>query len=60
MLVLAGDADPVCPLADAEDIAAALPPQWMQFHRFANVGHGAWRDDPVAAFAVLRAFITAP
>ena len=60
VLVLAGDADPVCPLADAEDIAAALPPQWMQFHRFANVGHGAWRDDPVAAFAVLRAFITAP
>jgi proline iminopeptidase len=32
----------------------------MQFHRFANVGHGAWRDDPAAAFAVLRAFITAP
>lgn len=60
VLVLAGDADPVCPLADAEDIAAALPPQWMQFHRFANVGHGAWRDDPVTAFAVLRAFITAP
>ncbi len=60
VLVLAGDADPVCPLEDALDIAAALPPQWMQFHRFANVGHGAWRDDPAAAFAVLRAFITAP
>ncbi|WP_425257563.1 alpha/beta fold hydrolase [Rubrivivax sp. RP6-9] len=60
VLVLAGDADPVCPLEDALDIAGALPPQWMRFHRFANVGHGAWRDDPVAAFAVLRAFITAP
>jgi hypothetical protein len=30
----------------------------MQFACFANVGHGAWRDDPQAAFAVLRKFIT--
>jgi pimeloyl-ACP methyl ester carboxylesterase len=59
VLVMAGDADPVTPIEDAQDIAAALPPQWVQFERFANVGHGAWRDDADAAFAVLRRFIAA-
>jgi pimeloyl-ACP methyl ester carboxylesterase len=49
----------VTPIEDAQEIAAALPPQWVQFERFANAGHGAWRDDADAAFAVLRRFITA-
>ena len=57
VLVMVGEADPVCPLEDALEMAAALPPQWMQLARFADVGHGAWRDDPEAAFAVLRRFI---
>ena len=60
VLVMVGEEDPVCPLVDARDIAAALPPQWMQYRAFPRVGHGAWRDEPDAAFAVLRAFITAP
>jgi pimeloyl-ACP methyl ester carboxylesterase len=59
VLVMAGDADPVTPIEDAEEIAAALPPQWVQFERFANVGHGAWRDDAAAPFVVLLRFITA-
>ena len=58
VLVMAGDADPVTPVEDAEEIAAALPPQWVRFERFANVGHGPWRDDPARAMAVLRQFIT--
>lgn len=57
VLVMHGDADPVTPIEDAEEIVAALPPQWVQFQRFANVGHGAWRDQPDAALAVLRRFI---
>lgn len=57
VLVMAGDADPVTPIEDALEIAAALPRQWMRFERFAGVGHGAWRDDPEAALAVLRRFI---
>ena len=57
VLVMAGDLDPVCPLADAQDIAAALPARWSQLLRFADSGHGAWRDEPDAAFAALRAFI---
>lgn len=59
VLVLVGEQDPVCPVADARDIAAALPPQWMQYHEFPDVGHGAWRDDADAAFEVLRRFIQA-
>jgi pimeloyl-ACP methyl ester carboxylesterase len=59
VLVMAGDEDPVTPVADALDIAAALPPQHVQLARFAGCGHGVWRDDPDAAMAVLRQFITA-
>ena len=59
VLVMVGSEDPVCPVEDAKDIAAALPPRWMQYHEFPNVGHGAWRDDAEAAFAVLREFILA-
>jgi proline iminopeptidase len=57
VLVMAGEEDPVCPPEDSEEIVAALPAEWVRFARFAGVGHGAWRDDPEGAFAVLRAFI---
>lgn len=57
VLVMHGDADPVTPIEDAEEIVAALPPQWVQYQRFAGVGHGAWRDDPEGALALLRRFI---
>ena len=57
VLVMVGEEDPVCPLQDALDIAAALPERWRNFHAFPGVGHGPWRDDAPAAFAVLRRFI---
>jgi proline iminopeptidase len=57
VLVMVGEQDPVCPVADARDIAAALPPQLVQYRAFPNTGHGVWRDDADAAFAVLRRFI---
>lgn len=57
VLVMAGELDPVCPLADAQDIAAALPACWSRLATFARSGHGAWRDEPGAAFALLREFI---
>jgi pimeloyl-ACP methyl ester carboxylesterase len=59
VLVLAGEDDPVCPIDDARDIAAALPPEWVSFVGIANAGHGTWRDQPAQAFAALRAFIQA-
>jgi proline iminopeptidase len=59
VLVMAGALDPVCPLEDAQDIAAALPAALMHLAVFEHSGHGAWRDEPDAAFALLREFITA-
>lgn len=57
VLVMAGDADPVTPIEDALEIAAALPSEHIHFERFVNAGHGPWRDDPDAVEAVLRSFI---
>ena len=57
VLVMAGEEDPICPVEDSLEIVAALPKERVQFARFPGVGHGAWRDDPDAAFAVLRRFI---
>lgn len=59
VLVMAGTQDPVCPPADSEDIAAALPPGLAELQVYAEAGHGAWRDQPEAAFAALRRFIAA-
>jgi proline iminopeptidase len=58
VLVMAGEEDPICPVEDSEEIVAALPTDRVQFVKFPGVGHGAWRDDPEAAFKVLREFIT--
>ena len=58
VLVMAGEEDPVTPIEDGLEIAAALPPQWVQLARFSSVGHGPWRDDPAATETVLRAFLT--
>jgi pimeloyl-ACP methyl ester carboxylesterase len=57
VLVMAGALDPVCPLDDAHDVAAALPAHLMQLAVFERSGHGAWRDEPDAAFDRLRRFI---
>lgn len=59
VLLMAGEQDPVTPIEDAEEIAAALPPQWLRFVRFPGVGHGPWRDDPRRTEQVLRDFIGA-
>jgi pimeloyl-ACP methyl ester carboxylesterase len=60
VLVMAGVQDPVTPLQDAQDIAAAIPAPWGRLVTFASAGHGAWRDEPDAAMAALRDFILAP
>ena len=59
VLVMAGAYDPVTPLLDAQEIAAAIPASWGRLVTFANAGHGSWRDEPEAAMAVLREFIVA-
>lgn len=58
-LVVGGELDPVCPIEDQEEIAAALAPGLVRFERFAGCGHGVYRDDPDGFFAVLREFLAA-
>jgi len=57
VLVMAGEEDPVTPLADSLDIMAAIPAPWARLARFPHAGHGVWRDDPASAIGVLRAFV---
>ena len=57
VLVMAGEQDPVTPLQDAREIAAAIPAPWGRLVTFAGAGHGAWRDEPDAAMAILREFV---
>jgi pimeloyl-ACP methyl ester carboxylesterase len=56
-LMIAGEDDPITPTADMEDIAAAMRPDLVRFERFANAGHGVYRDQPEAFFRELRSFI---
>ena len=56
-LVLGGEDDPICPIDDQADIAAALPPGLVRFERFPACGHGTYRDAPARTFAVLREFL---
>ena len=60
VLVIGGEDDPVTPIDDQRDIAAALPPQWVEFHAVPGAGHGVWHERPDETFALLRRFITAP
>jgi pimeloyl-ACP methyl ester carboxylesterase len=58
-LIVAGEDDPITPLADMEDIAAAMRPGPVRLARFANAGHGVYRDQPDGFFRELREFIAA-
>jgi pimeloyl-ACP methyl ester carboxylesterase len=58
-LIVAGEDDPITPIADMEEIAAALRPDLVRLERFANAGHGVYRDRPAAFFHALREFIEA-
>ena len=56
-LVLGGDLDPVTPIADQDDIAAAIPAALVRYERFAGAGHGVGRDQPDRYTGVLRDFL---
>jgi proline iminopeptidase len=59
VLVITGEMDPVTPASDAELTVRALPQHLVQFERFANSGHGVYRDEPERYFEVLKAFVNA-
>jgi len=56
-LIIAGEDDPITPLADMEDIGAAIRPDLVRLESFARAGHGVYRDRPEAFFPLLRDFI---
>lgn len=57
VLVMAGDKDPITPIAFSETIAASLPPERVSFQRFAGCGHGIVADDRDGALQAIRDFI---
>ena len=56
-LVLGGEEDPTTPIEDQQDIADAIRSDLVRFHRFADCGHGAYRDCPDEAIGLIRAFV---
>lgn len=56
-LVLSGDADPITPIEDGEDLAAALPSNVVRFQRFPGCGHPVYEDDEAACFNAIREFL---
>jgi pimeloyl-ACP methyl ester carboxylesterase len=58
-LIVAGEDDPITPIEDIEEIAKAMRPELVKLERFADAGHGVYRDCPEAFFQRLRDFIGA-
>jgi pimeloyl-ACP methyl ester carboxylesterase len=56
-LVMGGEDDPITPVADSEDIAAALPQELVRFERFPATGHGIVNDAPERFIQVLKEFV---
>ncbi len=56
-LITAGEMDPITPIQNSEDIAAAIPARLARLERFQNAGHGVHRDDPAHFDRVVREFI---
>lgn len=57
VLVLCGDQDPITPWECSEEIIDLLPAASSRLHRFAQCGHGTFRDDPDATFALIGQFM---
>ena len=57
-LIMAGEDDPITPIEDMEDIAAAMRSDLVKLERFPNAGHGVFRDRPEAFFRHLTDFIS--
>ncbi len=56
-LITAGVDDPITPLDDSRDIAAAIPAGLARLEVFENSGHGVHRDEPARFFKMLNQFV---
>ncbi len=54
---MAGEDDPITPVGDMEDIAAAMRADLVRLQSFTNAGHGVFRDKPRDFLKVLHEFI---
>lgn len=54
-LILAGDLDPITPVAGHEEMAAAIPGARLEVVE--GAGHAPWRDQPAVTLELLRAFV---
>lgn len=57
VLVMAGDMDPIVPIALTDMMVEHLPQHLTRYERFENCGHAVHRDDPERGFALMREFI---
>ena len=58
-LVMAGEQDPITPIAFSEEIVARLTGCDVRFERFTRSGHGIVGDETARAMQVIREFIAA-
>jgi pimeloyl-ACP methyl ester carboxylesterase len=56
-LVIAGTEDPICPVEDSDDIAAAVPSHLLTYHRVHGAGHTVAACDPDRFHAAVLAFL---
>jgi proline iminopeptidase len=57
VLLLAGELDPIVTIADAEELAAALPQDRVRFERFPDAGHLLGIEQPDVVLALIREFV---
>lgn len=57
VLIMAGEQDPITPVAFSEEIAAALTGADVTFERFDNAGHGIVPDAPDRALDLISSFV---
>jgi len=57
VLLLAGELDPMTTIQDAEELAAALPPEQLRFVRFPGAGHMLANEEPDAVLNLTREFV---
>ena len=57
VMLLSGELDPIITIEDAEDLAAAIPPDRLQFHRFPGAGHMLALEEPEAVLGLIRDFV---
>lgn len=57
VLLLVGELDPIVSIEDAQELAAALPPNRLQFVRIPDAGHQLAAEQPELVLSLIREFM---